>query len=241
MYKRILLKLSGAALHSKQKNGLIIDNQKVSDLAAQVAELVNRKIQVGIVIGGGNILRGASAAKLGIERAQADYMGMLATVINGIALQTAFVKHNITTRLMSAIPMDKVAEPYIRQRALRHLEKGYVVIFSGGTGHPFFTTDSAAALRAAEVNADVILMGKNNVNGVYDADPIKYPNAKHLPFLTFREAFEKNIKIMDLTATTICMENNIDILVFNINKQNNIINTLTKPNDKERTIISNKK
>ncbi len=239
MYKRILLKLSGAALSSKQKNGLIIDNDKIKDLTNQIKELKKQKISLAIVIGGGNILRGASAAKLGMDRAQADYMGMIATVMNGLALEVSLKKSGLDVCLMSAIPMDKIADPYILRNAINHLDNGKIVILSGGTGSPFFTTDSAAALRAAELKANLIMMGKNKVDGIYDKDPIKFKDAKRYSRLSFKEAFEKKIQIMDLTATTICMENDIDILVFNINRPNSIVKTLTNTDHSITTIVSN--
>ncbi len=241
MYKKILLKLSGAALSSKKQNGLIIDNDKIKELTLQIKELKKQNISLAIVIGGGNILRGASAAKLGMDRAQADYMGMIATVMNGLALEVSLKSAGIDVCLMTAVPMDTVADPYILRNALNHLENNKVVIFSGGTGSPFFTTDSAAALRAAEINADLIMMGKNNVDGIYDKDPLKFSDAKRYSHLTFQESFAKNIQIMDLTATTICMENNIDILVFNINKPNNIIESLLHTNPATTTLVSNQK
>ncbi len=239
MYKRILLKLSGAALSNKHKNGLIIDNAKIEDLTAQIKELIKQDVSLAIVIGGGNILRGASAAKLGMDRAQADYMGMIATVMNGLALEVSLKKAGVNVCLMSALPMDKVADPYILRNTINHLDAGKVVILSGGTGSPFFTTDSAAALRAAEIKADLIMMGKNNVDGIYNKDPLKFKDAKRYSRLTFKEAFEKKIQIMDLTATTICMENDIDILVFNINRPNSIVKTLFNTDHDITTLVAN--
>ena len=195
-----------------------IDPQKLKHYASEIGSIVELGVEVAVVIGGGNIFRGLQADDSGIERVQGDYMGMLATVINGMALQSTLEAQDVYSRLVSAIEMREVAEPYIRRRAIRHLEKGRVVIFSGGTGSPYFTTDSAAALRASEINADVILKG-TRVDGIYSADPEKDPNATKYDTVSFNEVISKDLKIMDKTAFTMCHENNIPIIVFNINKQ----------------------
>ncbi len=218
-YKRVLLKLSGESLMGKMSYG--IDPEIVAYIADEVAKAVKSGIEIGIVIGGGNIFRGLSASKQGIERNTGDYMGMLATVINSLALQSALEKKGVYTRLQSAIRMEEIAEPLIIRRAARHLEKKRVVIFSAGTGEPFFTTDTAAALRAIEINADVIIKG-TRVDGVYDSDPEKNKNAKMFKELTYHEVLEKNLRIMDLTAITLCQENKLPILVFNMNKKDNL-------------------
>ena len=202
-----------------QKNG--IEASMLFYYAAQIKELVEMDIEVAVVIGGGNIFRGLQAAQSGIDRVQGDYMGMLATVINGMALQSALETAGVFTRLISAIKMDQIAEPYIRRRAIRHLEKGRVVLFSGGTGNPYFTTDSAAALRANEVSADVILKG-TRVDGIYSADPEKDPNATKFDHLTFNQAISMGLGVMDMTAFTICQENNVPIIVFDINNKDNL-------------------
>jgi uridylate kinase len=219
-YKRILLKLSGESLMGEQKFG--ITAEMLSHYASQIRELVELGVEVAIVIGGGNIFRGLSAEKSGIERVQGDYMGMLATVINGMALQSALEKANVYTRLISAIDMKQISEPYIRRRAIRHLEKGRVVIFVAGTGSPYFTTDSAAALRANEINADIILKG-TRVDGIYTADPEKDKNATRYEEVTFDKVISLGLNVMDMTAFTLCKENNLPIIVFDINKQDNLI------------------
>ncbi len=218
-YKRILLKLSGEALMGDQQYGITAD--MLQHYAQQVKEVVELGAQVAIVIGGGNIYRGIQAEKSGIERVQGDYMGMLATVINGVALQSAIESAGIYTRLISAIEMKEVAEPYIRRRCIRHLEKGRVVIFSGGTGSPFFTTDSAAALRANEIGADVILKG-TKVDGIYTADPKKDPTATKYHTISFKDVIAKGLNVMDMTAFTLCQENNLPIIVFDINDKTNL-------------------
>ena len=218
-YKRILLKLSGEALMGDQQYGITAD--MLHHYALQVKEVVALGVQVAIVIGGGNIYRGIQAEKSGIERVQGDYMGMLATVINGVALQSAIETVGIYTRLISAIEMKEVAEPYIRRRAIRHLEKGRVIIFAGGTGSPFFTTDSAAALRANEIGADVILKG-TKVDGIYNADPKQDPNAIKYDHISFRDVILKGLNVMDMTAFTLCQENNLPIIVFDINDNTNL-------------------
>jgi uridylate kinase len=218
-YNRILLKLSGESLMGDQ--GFGIDAKMLQHYAEQVQELVNMGVQVAIVIGGGNIFRGLQAEDSGIERVQGDYMGMLATVINGMALQSSLENNNVYSRLISALTINQVAEPYIRRRAIRHLEKGRVVIFSAGTGSPYFTTDSAAALRANEIGADVILKG-TRVDGVYTADPEKDPLATRFDEITFAKVIAQGLSVMDMTAFTLCQENNIPIIVFDINDASNL-------------------
>ncbi len=218
-YKRILLKLSGESLMGNKQFG--IDAQKVMEYALEIKEVVEMGVEVAIVIGGGNIFRGIQAADNGIDRVQGDYMGMLATVINGMALQSGLEKVGVYTRLMTAIEMKEVGEPFIKRRAVRHLEKERVVIFGAGTGNPYFTTDTAAALRAIEIGADVILKG-TRVDGIYDSDPEKNPEAKRYDKLTYQEALGRKLNIMDLTAFTLCEENNLPILVFDMNKPGNL-------------------
>ena len=218
-YKRILLKLSGESLMGEQ--GFGIDSDMLHHYAAQVKELVKEGVEVAIVIGGGNIFRGLQAKASGIERVQGDYMGMLATVINGMALQSALEGSGVYTRLITAIEMKQIAEPYIRRRAIRHLEKGRVVIFSAGTGSPYFTTDSAAALRANEINADVILKG-TRVDGIYSADPEKDPSATKFDRISFAKVISLGLSVMDMTAFTLCKENNLPIIVFDINRKENL-------------------
>jgi uridylate kinase len=215
-----MLKLSGESLMGDQKFG--ITAEMLHHYAHQVKELVELGIEVAIVIGGGNIFRGIQAGKSGIERVQGDYMGMLATVINGMALQSALETADVYTRLITAIEMKEIAEPYIRRRAIRHLEKKRVVIFAAGTGSPYFTTDSAAALRANEIKADVILKG-TRVDGIYSADPEKDPTATKYDTITFKEAISKNLNVMDMTAFTLCQENNLPIIVFDINGEDNLL------------------
>jgi len=199
-----------------------IDNVRLTEYAKEIKTLVDTGVQVAIVIGGGNIFRGVEAEEGGMERTQGDYMGMLATVINSMALQSSLEKEGIDTRLQSAIELKQIAEPFIRRRAIRHLEKGRVVIFGGGTGSPFFTTDSAAALRAVEIEADVILKG-TRVDGIYTEDPEKNPNATKYDEISFREVFERGIKVMDMTAFTLCNENGVPIVVFDMNKSGNLL------------------
>jgi uridylate kinase len=199
-----------------------IDNVRLTEYAKEIKTLVDTGVQVAIVIGGGNIFRGVEAEEGGMERTQGDYMGMLATVINSMALQSSLEKEGIDTRLQSAIELKQIAEPFIRRRAIRHLEKGRVVIFGGGTGSPFFTTDSAAALRAVEIEADVILKG-TRVDGIYTEDPEKNPNATKYDEISFQEVFERGIKVMDMTAFTLCNENGVPIVVFDINKSGNLL------------------
>ena len=218
-YRRVLLKLSGESLMGSQ--GFGIEASMLQHYAEQVKELVNLGVEVAIVIGGGNIFRGLQAKDSGIERVQGDYMGMLATVINGMALQSALENNGIFTRLVSALTINQVAEPYIRRRAIRHLEKGRVVIFSAGTGSPYITTDSAAALRANEIGADVILKG-TRVDGIYTADPEKDPTATRFDKLTFEQVLSLGLNVMDTTAFTLCQENDIPIIVFDINDPTNL-------------------
>jgi uridylate kinase len=219
-YKRVLLKLSGESLMGQDKFG--IDPTMLKHYANNINELVKLGVQVAVVIGGGNIFRGLKAEQAGIERVQGDYMGMMATIINAMALQSAMEKAGIFTRVLSAIEVKEVAEPYIRRRALRHLEKGRVVIFAGGTGNPYFTTDSAAALRASEINAEVILKG-TRVDGIYTADPEKDPNATKYEVISFDECIHKGLNIMDMTAFTICKENNLPIVVFDVHNPDNLV------------------
>ncbi|MBV6398046.1 MAG: UMP kinase [Ignavibacteriaceae bacterium] len=232
-YKRILLKLSGESLMGSQNFG--IDADFLEHLSTEIQAVAELNVQIGIVIGGGNIYRGLSASKQGIDRVTGDLMGMLATVINSLALQNALERKNLFTRVQSAIMMDEVAEPFILRRARRHLEKNRIVIFSAGTGSPYFTTDTAAALRAIEINADLIIKG-TRVDGVYDDDPEKNPNAKMFNQLTFADVLEKNLRVMDLTAITLCRENSLPILVFNMNKKGNLLKLIQ--GEKVGTIIS---
>ena len=218
-YNRILLKLSGEALMGNKQYG--IDTDRLNEYANEIKKVVDLGCEVAIVIGGGNIFRGLAGAAKGMDRVQGDYMGMLATVINGMALQGALEDVGIKTRLQSAIEMDKIAEPFIKRKAVRHLEKGRVVIFGAGTGNPYFTTDTAATLRAIEINADAILKG-TRVDGIYDSDPEKNANAVKYNSLTFEEVFKKDLKVMDMTAFTLSHENKLPIIVFDMNKENNL-------------------
>ena len=219
-YKRILLKLSGEALMGDKSFGF--DNGVIAQYAKDIKSIVDLGAQVAIVIGGGNIYRGMNEAETGIERAHGDYMGMLATVINGMAMQAGLEKIGVYTRLQSAIKMEQIAEPYIRRRAIRHVEKGRVVIFGAGTGNPYFTTDTAGSLRAIEINAEVILKG-TRVDGIYTADPEKVPTAEKFETITFQECITRNLKVMDMTAFTLCMENQLPIIVFDMNKPGNLL------------------
>jgi uridylate kinase len=219
-YKRILLKLSGESLMGEQSYG--IDNKMVLQYAEEIKAVQKLGVEVAVVVGGGNIFRGLSAEKSGMDRAQADYMGMLATVINSMALQNALETLGVYTRLLSAIKMEQICEPYVRRRAMRHLEKGRVVIFGAGTGNPYFTTDSAAALRAIEIKADVVLKG-TRVDGIYTADPEKDKTATKFDHLTFDEVYDKELNVMDMTAFTLCDENNLPIIVFDMNNTGNLI------------------
>jgi uridylate kinase len=220
IYKRIILKLSGESLMGEQQFG--IEATMLRHYASQIKALVDQGVEVAVVIGGGNIFRGLQASSSGIERVQGDYMGMMATVINGMALQSALEGFGLFSRLISAIEMKEIAEPYIRRRAIRHLEKGRVVIFAAGTGSPYFTTDSAAALRASEINADVILKG-TRVDGIYSADPEKDPTATKFDHLSFTEVLRLGLNVMDTTAFTLCQENNIPIIVFDVSDSNNLL------------------
>ncbi len=219
-FKRILLKLSGEALMGERSYG--IDPNRLNIYAKEIKEIFDFGIEIAIVIGGGNIFRGVSGSSEGVDRVQADYMGMLATVVNGLALQSALENMKIPTRLQSALKIEAVAEPYIKRKAVRHLEKGRVVIFSAGTGNPFFTTDSAAVLRAIEINSDVIIKG-TRVDGVYDEDPEKNKEAVKFDSLSFKEVLIKGLKVMDTTAFTLSQENKLPIIVFDINKKGNLI------------------
>ena len=223
-YKRILLKLSGESLMGNKAFGF--DNDVIAQYAADIKLLTEIGVEVAIVIGGGNIYRGMNEAETGIERAHGDYMGMLATVINGMALQAGLEKIGVFTRLLSAIKMEQIAEPYIRRRAIRHLEKGRVVIFGAGTGNPYFTTDTAGSLRAIEINASVILKG-TRVDGIYTADPEKDPTATKFSSITFAECISKKLNVMDMTAFTLCMENELPIVVFDMNKTDNLARVVT--------------
>jgi len=220
VFRRVLIKLSGESLMGQLDFGT--DPNRVNAVAEQIKVVHDRGIEVSIVVGAGNIYRGMSGAAEGMDRATADYMGMLATVLNALPLQDALERIGVHTRVQSAIAVAEVAEPYIRRRAMRHLEKGRVVIFAGGTGNPFFTTDTAAALRATEVRAEVILMAKNGVDGVYSADPKKDPQAELIPTITHMEAIQRGLKVMDATALTLCMENGLPIHVFNMDDEQNI-------------------
>lgn len=232
-YKRILLKLSGEALLGTQKFG--IDSSVVEHISDEIDGIKESGIEIGIVIGGGNIYRGLSAAQQGVDRVTGDQMGMLATVINSLALQNSLEMREIYTRVQSAIKMDEIAEPFIRRRAIRHLEKKRVVIFAAGTGSPYFTTDTAAALRAIEIKADVILKG-TKVDGVYDSDPEKNNDAKMFDTLTYNDVLEKNLRVMDMTAVTLCKENDLPIQVFNMNEKGNLGKVVS--GEKIGTIIS---
>jgi uridylate kinase len=219
-FGRVLLKLSGEALMGELQYGA--DPERVRAIAQEIASVHRRGVEVAIVVGGGNIYRGMAAAAKGMDRATGDYMGMLATVLNALALQDALEKGEVPTRVQSAITISEVAEPYIRRRAVRHLEKGRVVIFAAGTGNPFFTTDTAAALRAAEIRAEVILMAKHGIEGVYTADPAKDPTAQFIPEITHKEALTRGLQVMDSTAFALCMDNNLPIVVFNMADDRNI-------------------
>lgn len=226
-YKRILLKLSGEALMGKRQYG--IDPDRLADYANEIKKVTNLGIEVAIVIGGGNIFRGVAGASKGMDRVQGDHMGMLATVINGLALQSALEDAEIPTRLQSAVKINEVAEPFIRRKAIRHLEKGRVVIFGGGTGNPYFTTDSAAVLRAIEIDADVILKG-TRVDGIYTSDPEKDKKASKFDFISFDEVLKKGLKVMDTTAFTLSQENELPIIVFDMNKTDNLLKVVSGEN-----------
>jgi uridylate kinase len=233
-FKRILLKLSGEALMGDKNYG--IDPKRLNQYATDIKEAKELGVEIALVIGGGNIFRGVQAVDNGIDKVQGDYMGMLATMINGIALQSAIENQGVYTRLMSAVQMDQIAEPYIRRRAVRHLEKGRIVIFGAGTGNPYFTTDTAAALRATEIEADLVIKG-TNVDGIYTADPKKDPNATKIDQLTFKEVYEKRYSVMDLTAFTLCEENKKPIWIFDMNIPGNLKKLLM--GEKIGTIVEN--
>ena len=220
-YRRVLLKLSGEALAGEAKSG--IDPAVVSSISNQIREVVEHGVQVAIVVGGGNIWRGIAASAKGMDRATADYMGMLATVLNALALQDALENRGVSTRVQSAIAMHEVAEPYIRRRGIRHMEKGRVVILAAGTGNPYFSTDSAASLRALELGCEVLLMAKNRVDGVYTDDPFSNPDATKFDVVTYRQAIEMDLRVMDTTAMALCMENSLPIIVFNFQEPGNIL------------------
>ena len=220
MYKRVVLKLSGEALKGSTQYG--IDPITVKSIATEVKSVTELGIEIIIIVGAGNLWRGKTAEELGMDRTTADYMGMLGTIMNGLALQDGLESIGVATRVMTALQVNSVAEPYIRRRAIRHLEKGRVVIIAGGTGSPYFSTDSAAALRGAELDADVVLMAKNGVDGVYNKDPKKFPDAKKYDSLTHSVIVENRLEVMDITAASMCKENNLDILVFNMNEKGNI-------------------
>ncbi len=228
-YKRILLKLSGESLMGDKNSFDPINSTIISQYAQEIKKITELGVEVALVIGGGNIYRGMNEAESGIERAQGDYMGMLATVINGMAVQSGLEKAGVYTRLQSAIKMEQIAEPYIRRRAIRHLEKGRVVIFGAGTGNPYFTTDTAGSLRAIEIKADVILKG-TRVDGIYSADPEKDATATRFESISFQECIQKNLKVMDMTAFTLCMENNLPIIVFDMNKAGNLLKVVAGEN-----------
>ena len=219
-FRRVLLKLSGEALMGPLEYGA--DRDRIAAIATQIKTVSDRGVEVAVVVGGGNIYRGLKGAADGMDRATGDYMGMLATVLNALALQDALEKLGAVTRVQSAIEVSEVAEPYIRRRAMRHLERGRIVIFAAGTGNPFFTTDTAAALRALEIHAEALLMAKNGVEGVYDADPRQTPDARFLPEITHRQAIEQDLKVMDVTALSLCMDNSLPIHVFNMDDEGNI-------------------
>jgi uridylate kinase len=219
-FSRILLKLSGEALQGAGEYG--VDPDRLDSVAKQIHDVAESGVEIGIVVGAGNIYRGMSGAAAGMDRASADYMGMLATVFNSLAVQEALERHGADTRVLSALEVQEVAEPYIRRRAIRHLEKGRIVIFAAGTGNPFFTTDTAAALRGLEIRADAILMAKNGVEGVLDSDPRENPDAKLIENITHQEAIAKELKVMDVTALSLCMDNRLPIYVFNMNDEQNI-------------------
>ncbi len=235
MYKRVLLKLSGEALSG---DGKLLNQEVLSRLAQELKVIQAQGVELAIVVGGGNIIRGKEIAEMGVKRTQGDYMGMLGTVINALAVQNALEKIGVDTRVQTAVEMQKVAEPFILRRAVRHLEKGRIVIFGAGTGSPYFSTDTTAALRASEIEADVILMAKNGVDGVYDSDPKKNPNAKKYDKLYYMDLLNKGLQVMDSTATTMCMDNDIDLVVFNMNQPGNIIKAVNQEVD--GTLITKK-
>lgn len=223
MYKRVLLKLSGEALSSPEA---AFDPEILRRLAKELKEVQKLGVELAIVVGGGNFIRGKMMAEMGMNRAQADYMGMLGTVINALAVQNALEQEGVQTRVQTAVEMQKVAEPFILRRALRHLEKGRIVIFGAGTGSPYFSTDTTAALRASEIKADAILMAKNGVDGVYNADPKKDPTATRFEHLTYMDLLNKGLQVMDSTATSMCMDNDMELVVFNMNEKGNIVKAM---------------
>jgi len=225
VYKRVLLKLSGEALMGGQRNSSI-DPEVVDAIAAEIKEVIRKGVSLGVVVGGGNIFRGVEANAKGMDRTSADYMGMLATVINSLALQSAFERVGIETRVQTAIAMREIAEPFIQRKAMSHLEKGRVVIFAAGTGNPYFTTDTAAVLRAAEIKADVI-MKATKVDGIYDKDPVRYPDAVMYEKISYNDVLAKNLKVMDATAVSLCRDNQLPILVFNLQKAGNIVRVIS--------------
>lgn len=233
MYKRVLLKLSGEALSG---NGNALDPEVLARLGEELKTVYDQGIELAIVVGGGNFIRGKLVEQMGIDRVQADYMGMLGTVINALGVQNALEKVGVPTRVQTAVQMREVAEPFIVRKAVRHLEKNRVVIFGAGTGSPYFSTDTTAALRASEIKADVILMAKNGVDGVYSADPKKDPNATKYDHLTYLDLLNKGLQVMDSTATTMCMDNDIDLVVFNMNESGNILKAIK--GEADSTIIS---
>ena len=233
MYKRVLLKLSGEALSGSEKN---FDPKILHGLAEEIKEAQALGGEIAIVVGGGNFIRGKTVTEIGIDRVQGDYMGMLATIINALAIQSSLEGTGVDTRVQTSIEMEKVAEPFIQRRAVRHLEKGRVVIFGGGTGSPYFSTDTTAALRASEIKADVILMAKNGVDGVYSADPKKDPTATKYEHLTYMDLLNKGLQVMDSTATSMCMDNHMKLIVFNMNERGNIVKAMK--GEKIGTIIS---
>ena len=225
MYKRVLLKLSGEALSGE---GKLLNQDVLARLAKELKQIQEQGVQLAIVVGGGNIIRGKEMAELGVKRTQGDYMGMLGTVINALAVQNALEQIGVQTRVQTAVEMQKVAEPFILRRAVRHLEKGRIVIFGDGTGSPYFSTDTTAALRASEIDADVILMAKNGVDGVYDSDPKKNPDAKKYDKLNYMDVLNEGLQVMDSTAISMCMDNDIDLVVFNMNEPGNIVKAVNQ-------------
>lgn len=234
MYKRVLLKLSGEALQDKTLGGF--DQKVLESLAKQIKEVYAKDVEIAIVVGGGNFIRGKFAEQFGIERTQADYMGMLATVINALAIQSTLERHDVPTRVQSAIAMERIAEPYIFRRAIRHLEKGRVVIFAAGTGNPYFSTDTTAALRAIEIKADIILMAKNGVDGVYSDDPKTNKNAIKYDKLSYKDIIANDLKVLDSTAATMCAENDIKLLIFDVLGDRNIVKAVNE--EKIGTLVS---
>ena len=237
VYKRVLLKLSGEALAGDKHFGLNFD--VIIPVCEAIKKCSELGVEIGIVVGGGNFIRGKLMADLGMDRVQADYMGMLGTVINALAVQNALEQEGVQTRVQTAVEMQKVAEPFILRRAIRHLEKGRIVIFGAGTGSPYFSTDTTAALRASEIDADVILMAKNGVDGVYDCDPKTHPEAKRFDTLNYLDVLNKGLQVMDSTAISMCMDNDIDLVVFNMNEPGNILNAVTQK--VSGTVVTKKK